>query len=212
MMAFIKIKHMKNAVLYLLFFCFISTKANAQLGLKGGLNLSYLSGLEEVVVIKEPGVSFQFAAIYKHQMVEERLALQMELKFIRKASTYRIGDYDVDGHLNYLELPVLGVFSIFEGALGLQAGPQFGFLTSVKYNFDNDEDPDKSFTDTDLNNYNNFDIGLGLGIALNLDHIFLELRHNIGLISVDNHIMLDGGSRIFDTRNYNTEFCVGVFF
>lgn len=203
---------MKKIVFPLLILCLYAFKGQAQIGIKGGVNFSYLSGFEEIVLIKEPGFAFQFAAMYKHAIIDERLAIQPELKYIRKAASYQLGDYDVDGYLNYIELPVMGVFSIFEGALGVHAGPQFGYLLSARYEFENEEDADLSFTDTDRDNYNNFDIGLALGASLHLDYFFIEIRHNAGLISIDKHIVIDGTTRKIIARNYSAELSVGCFF
>lgn len=203
---------MKNLLIIFFILGNFSFALNAQFGVKGGLNLSYVLGQEDILTQKESKISFQFGVVYKHLIKDERFAIQPELKFIRKGAKFQIDGYNVDGQLDYLEVPIMGAFNILDGLISFQAGPQFGFLTNVKYNFKKEGAPEESLEDKDRDHYSNFDIGLGFGVALNLDNFFIELRHNIGLRNVDKDIMVNGISLEPNAKNLNSELSVGHFF
>jgi hypothetical protein len=203
---------MKNLFLLFLISTYFPFAVLAQFGLKGGTNLSYISGQTDIVTQKESKVAFQFGIVYKHLLENHQFAIQPELKFIRKGARFQIGDFKVDGQLDYIEIPLMGVFNFLDGALSFQAGPQFGFLTSVVYDYEKEGAPEESFEDNDLDHYHSFDLGLAVGVALNLDNFFIELRYNIGLLDIDKDIMVNGIPLEANAKNFNAELSIGHFF
>ncbi len=203
---------MKNLFLVLFVLCSSHFVAKAQFAVKGGVNLSYISGEKDVILERESRVAFQFGVVYKHLIADEQFAIQPEIKFIRKTSNFSIEGYRVNGQLNYLEVPVMGVFNFLDGALCFQLGPQFGFLTGVKYNFKKEGSSGESFQIKERSRFNSYDIGLGFGAQVNLDHVYLELRHNIGMLDVDKDVRVDGVPVELNVHNFNAEFSVGYFF
>ena len=86
----------------------------------------------------------------------------------------------MDAKLDYIELPVLGVFNILGGIVNVHAGPQFSYLTNVVYTVREENGPTETFKNTDLNNYNQFDFGLAIGVGVELEIVMIELRYSIG--------------------------------
>jgi len=185
---------------------------SAQFGFKAGVNLSYISGREDLISNRVSKVGLQGGLMYKIHVKEDWLSVQPELIYIRKGGAFDIDQVSFDAKLDYIELPVLGVINLLGGVLNIHAGPQFSFLTKVAYTGSEASTPSNSFKDTDLSNYNSFDIGLTLGTGLELEIVMVELRYSIGFLAVEKGFSYNGQQYDPSSKNFNVQFLVGYLF
>ncbi|SFP74019.1 porin family protein [Hymenobacter arizonensis] len=117
---------MKKAVfIFLLTVCFVPL-ANAQLGVKGGLNLAELTGRD--------GESSSYKAFYHVGLFYEAkvlgpLAIQPEVQYSVAGGRLKSAFTNYDSQLHYLTVPVLAKLTV--GPVFVEAGPQFGVLLSA---------------------------------------------------------------------------------
>ncbi|RYJ37701.1 OMP_b-brl_2 multi-domain protein [Flavobacterium anhuiense] len=163
--------------------------ANAQevkYGVKGGLNLSNLSGDTDGMDLKS---KFGFhAGGFVEIKFSEKFALQPELLYSTQGT--RFDDLEVNGYktktcfnLDYINVPVMFKYFAAEKFF-IEAGPQIGFLTSAKarvkideLNIDNKEDI--------KDNFESIDFGLNFGAGYEFtENIFASARYNLGLSNI----------------------------
>ena len=165
---------MKKLSISILFALMTITTANAQnFGVKGGLNISSLSG--EDVEDFDAKTGFHFGVVAEF-MLSEAFAVQPELLFsTRGASVSEDGD-DYSLNLNYITLPLLAKFYPVTG-FSIEGGvlPAFNISAKEKYN-------DES---ADLENIKNFDFGAAIGAGYVLPSgLFFQARYNFGLSEI----------------------------
>ncbi|MCK5816320.1 MAG: PorT family protein [Flavobacteriaceae bacterium] len=183
---------MKNALLVIIIAVFSFVNINAQetkLGVKGGLNLSSISGdnTEEIDAV----TAFHFG-IMAEIPFSNKFSFQPEL--IYSGQGYRINDNTVVS--NYLNIPLMGKYYLTKG-FSLEAGPQIGFLLSAKNEGIDIKD-----------SYNKVYFGVNFGLGYKLDNgLNFGARYNLGLSDINN---IDG----FTSKNKNDIFqlSVGYFF
>lgn len=145
----------------------VSASAQLKFGVKGGVNLSNVSGDVDQNKMK---IGFMVGG-FANYAINDQLAIQPELMFAQAGCKY-----DVDGdpklELNYIVLPVMVKYSF--GAINLQAGPQFGYLLSAK----EDGDDVKEFLKS-------IDLGLNIGAGYQImENLGVEARYNLGLTNI----------------------------
>lgn len=183
--------------------------ANAQevkYGVKGGLNLSSLSGDTEGMDLKS---KFGFhAGAFVEIKFSEKFALQPELLYSTQGT--RFDDIEVDGYeaktcfnLDYINVPVMFKYFATEKFF-VEAGPQIGFLTSAKarikvddLNVDNKQDIKENFESID------FGLNFGAGYEFT-ENIFASARYNLGLANI---AKTEAGD---DSKVHNGVFSVSV--
>lgn len=106
----------------------LPTLINAQFGMKVGANISYFNGSSDIVSSRSSRIGFLGGFMYKLAIKDDWLSIQPELIVIQKGGKFNINHWKIDANLNYLEMPVLGVFNILGGLINLHAGPQFSYL------------------------------------------------------------------------------------
>ncbi|WP_426060105.1 porin family protein [Hymenobacter sp. B1770] len=117
---------MKNTFFILLLTMFFVPLANAQLGVKGGLNVAELTGRE--------GESSSYKAFYHVGVFYEAkvlgpLAIQPEVQYSVAGGKLKSAFTNYDSELHYLTVPVLAKLTV--GPVFVEAGPQFGVLLSA---------------------------------------------------------------------------------
>lgn len=181
--------------LFALFFFSISSFAQIQLGLKGGLNLSSLKG-DDAPENAENRTGFAGGAFLQYQF-SSMFAIQPELTYSMKGATEKGNfdfegfqyDYDATYKLNYLEIPVLLKLIIPTQGAGVRptifAGPSVAFKMSSKQSV---EINGQSVED-DLENIKSTDFGLvfggGLGFPLGKGELGFDIRYILGLSTID---------------------------
>ena len=94
--------------------------------------------------------------MYKIPVKEDWLAIQPELIYIQKGSEFSIEQVKIDANLEYVEFPVLGVVNFLGGIINVHAGPQFSWLSRVRYIFTDGNSPQNKLEDDDKSKYNQF--------------------------------------------------------
>jgi hypothetical protein len=166
---------MKKYVLLLgVVLCLAGTSAlaqRAQLGIKGGLNISNLSHDWDWDADAKVGAH---AGLLIHIPMDRPLALQPEVVFSMQGAEY--GDRDVE--LNYLNVPFLFMYKFPEG-FRLETGPQVGVLLSA-------EQDDNDFIERDIEHrMKKTDLGWAFGLGyLSRTGLGVDLRYNLGLTEI----------------------------
>jgi hypothetical protein len=190
----------------------IQTNAQAEFGVKGGLNLSNLY----VDEVDDEDVRIGYhAGVFVNAPVVSFFSIQPELIFSTKGSTVKYdmtffsGEYTFA--LNYIDLPVLGVFHLSE-AFNIHVGPYAGYLVSARAinrsdnGFDFDDEISRS-------NFKDFDYGLAGGLGFRSDWFHAGLRYNYGLREIGEYREVLGQSfRVSNAKNAVGQIYIGISF
>ena len=187
---------MKKTAIYLtfLFFAllitFYKSFAQAGIGLKGGLNMSSLNGLDPANFDSNHKTGYHFGA-FVNVHLGKKLALQPELVYSTQGGSIDNGLQVQDVDMNYFNVPVMFRYG---GSAGfyLEAGPQFGF-SSVEVDWN---DLDGSLKKSD------FSMCGGIGYLGSLLPIGAGLRYNHGIST---------SGDINRSTDENSDFNNGVF-
>jgi len=210
---------MKNLLIIILFLATLTSgfsQNDFSFGLKGGVNFSDVSGLPAEVTKGKIGYH---VGIVTNFGLTEKLSLQPELLYSRqgfKNSEIELrfeNDqapvvFDLNSHLDYLNIPVLLSFEAADG-LSLQGGPQIGIGIGSSTTVGNvlqgsESDIPDAFLVTGLST-NTIEVGFTAGIEyLFGDHLFAQARYVIGFTEV-----FEGGN---DRNNRNGQVSVGYKF
>jgi opacity protein-like surface antigen len=160
-------------------------QAQVQFGLKAGIN--YVNN----VFVNNPSGNegdnqYRFgyhAGVFGKVGFSNKFSLRPELlfsnkghKFAGQAGSQPAGDGSI--HLNYINLPLLAGYEIFDGLI-IMLGPEIGYLLSAKSKFESET------IDVKNNFDNNFDFGLATGFSYSLNEkIILDVRYTHGFSSV----------------------------
>ncbi len=193
----------KNLLFILTIACslVLTTAAQAQIGIKGGVTLSNLAQKafeDEGSDFEENStVGFQ-AGIFAELPIGEVFAIQPELLFIQKGgkSEFNIGNssYERNFHYNYIEVPVLAKVkagSTDGSGIGLffYGGPFVSYAINGKIDNDITILGDKTSNETDIefnddDDQRRLDWGAAFGLGLNLGSLVLDLRYDLGINNV----------------------------
>lgn len=175
----------------LAFGTFTAAQAQATLGVRGGANLSNLSGDLKNEDRFENKVGFHGGLTVNFPVVEDFFSIQPELLYSRKGFKNNSEEYtnlllqkrrregSVD--YNYLELPVLGHFNA--GPLYFEFGPQLSYLLSVNNKtelYDGDGTRISSEKDAkSKDGLSEFEVGYAAGLGFKASNgISLGIRYN----------------------------------
>ncbi len=174
---------MKKMMIVVALVAMSATAAFAQFsyGVKGGLNLSSVSNMDEEGVDVKMKPSFYLGAFAEYK-VNDFFGVSPELVYSRQGVAAEYTDevkVKLKYRLNYLNVPVLAKFYVLEG-LSVDLGPQFGFLLNSKqYVKVGGEDETE-----DLEGVKGFDFSVGMGLTYNFDQFFVQGRYNLGLTDI----------------------------
>ena len=174
-----------------------TTFGQVGIGIKGGLNLSGISGADdqlknqgnsETADVNKPG--FHGGLVFKFG-ITEKFAIQPEVLFSQKGgkttfkNTYvsNTGTVTAEGHnitsYNYLEVPILLKLTLGDGDFKyfINAGPSLGYLVGgqTKYKVTGVEETSKDINleEETIGTYkvrnNRFDVGVAAGLGVSLD-------------------------------------------
>lgn len=144
-----------------------------QLGIKGGVNFSELS-IKDISTNTLTG--YHLGAFTGVKI--GKIGIQPEVIFSQQGTTLDFNGSDLESNFTYINVPVIVKLYIL-GGLNLQIGPQFGYLTSAKTDFN----PIGEMGNSDVRSYyDNADISLALGFGIDLPfNVNLDFRYNKGL-------------------------------
>ena len=193
---------MKKLILGIALFGGLSA-ANAQidLGVKGGLNFSTLSGDSKKLYDDQTKFRTDFyVGGYANYKVTDQISFQPELLYSKQGSGLKTNDNSNTKIVTHnINIPLMGRYEIMDG-LNLEFGPQLGFLVSAKKKSEEGKlDQKEKFAD----NFKTFDFGLNFGAGYKVtDELEINARFTKGLSNMSN----------YNTNNKitNTYFSVGV--
>jgi hypothetical protein len=109
-----------------------------------------------------------------------KIGIQPEIIFSQQGSkaTYS-GSPDIESNFSYMNIPIIIKLYTIAG-INLQAGPQFGFLTSAKLKVDGADEQDVK------DQLKGSDISVALGAGWDLPFgLTIDARYNLGLSKID---------------------------
>ena len=166
----------------------------ARFGIKGGLNVSTLSGDNNDA---SPKVGAHMGGLVEIK-ITNKFAIQPELLFSLQGAKseyfYSEPGYSYSSenkiNLSYINLPVMAKFYVIP-KLSLEAGPQLGLLVGAKNKYTETEN-EGGFVQTYSSSSDikgglkTAEAALNLGASYHFtDHIFVQARFCIGLTSID---------------------------
>lgn len=135
-------------------------------GVKGGVNISDLIVTNSANYFPNEAfstrISYHIGTFVKHSF-SEQFGLQIEVLFSNKGYKHKLEDQTINVSLNYLNWPVLLVYSPIK-KLEFELGPEFGYLIIGEPII------------------NNFDLGIDIGARYNISPKFsLGARYSNGI-------------------------------
>ena len=161
---------MKRLIFFTIALLCITTIYGQEIGVgaKAGVNFASLNGDFENGKAR---TSFHFGAVVPITL-NEKFTIQPELLYSSQGADSSVDDDEVL-KLNYINIPLILKYYVID-RLSLEAGPQIGFLTSAKAEFDGESEDIKDITKS-------IDFGLNIGAAYELDNgINFGLRYFFG--------------------------------
>lgn len=147
-------------------------QAQVSVGAKGGLNVSNLSGINDMQGFKSSALLGVHLGGYATFNLGRNFAIQPEVLFSTQGATLDLMGEEENLKLNFINIPVMIKFLTNKG-LYLEAGPQIGFRAGdVKWG---DENLSEEFKNTELS------ACLGLGFQPTKSAFGLGARYNLGL-------------------------------
>lgn len=162
-------------------------------GVKGGVNFSNFRvddvGDNNIKAGLNLGLFFKMP-------IAQAVAIQPELLYSSKGSkleynNFLQGEGEYRFNFNYLELPIMAVFSIGDN-FNIQAGPYVAYLSSVNIKDMEEDGSIQGVKDLDESNFNRFDYGLAAGIGADFNGFTAGVRYNYGLNEVGESGSLSG--------------------
>jgi hypothetical protein len=103
-----------------------------------------------------------------------KIGIQPELLFSQQGTKVKLDGSDFESNFSYINIPiVLKLYTV--GGLNLQAGPQFGFLSSADWHGEDVKDFLKG---------SDFSLALGVGWDLPFG-LTIDARYNLGLSDIN---------------------------
>ena len=162
------------------------------LGVKVGLNLARFSFDEDDFLLESDGRTGLLAGVFITREIQEGFGLQIEGLITQKGDKLEdtFFDEEFDVKLTYLEIPVLGRYTLpirtGETRVHILAGPAFGLKIGDHQELDGEE-IDEDF-DQDLKGA---DIGFALGGAVEFGLFHVDARYTWGLVNINDDEFAD---------------------
>ncbi len=154
-------------------------------GIKGGLNLSDVTKLEEHNSVTK----FHIGALTEI-FLNDKFSVQPEILYSAQGATFTryfaaddyIEAYSSPLKLNYITIPIMAKYYILD-KFSIQAGPQLGFVT--KSEIETNSFSPKKIKQNIKDETNIFDFGLNFGLGYELPQgVFFEARYNTGFTKI----------------------------
>ena len=158
-------------------------QARLDIGLKGGLNFSSLNTSSNAAQTYNSRTGYHFGAYFLVKLT--KIGIQPEILFSKQGQQFKVNSQNYSSNFDYISIPVILKLYI-AGGLNLQAGPQFGFLSSAKGDLI-DKATNAVTTGQDLKNFvKSSDVTLAVGAGWDLPFgLNITARYNIGLSDVN---------------------------
>lgn len=182
----------------------LAPKAQAQFGVKGGVNFAQLQGRDgEDASYK---TFYHVGVLYQAHIIGP-LSIQPEVQYSVQGSDLKGAFTDYETKLHYFTVPVLAKVTL--GPIFVEAGPQFGYLVSANQNgkvqvSSTNGNPGYGQVDqTATDNYKRADFSLAAGAGLKFSALSIGARYVAGLNDINDAKYLTG---INDPRLKNRVF------
>lgn len=175
-------------------------QAQFALGLKGGLNIAKFDISQGTSNIdNRTGYHGGAFALFKFA----KFGIQPEILFSKQGSEFSVDTENYEANFDYINIPVLVKLYLVAG-LNIQAGPQFGFLTTSEIKTTIGSISTTQDVKDQLDNKSDVSIAVGAGWDLPFG-LTLDARYNFGVseIKVDND---------FDLKNKVIQISLGYKF
>ncbi len=194
-------------------FANVNAQEEMQFGVKGGLNISTITG--DDVDSFDSRTCMHFGVVMELP-ISEKFSFQPELLYSCQGADYSEDFIDLDGtiksvnaayegtvKLDYLNIPLIAKLYVSEG-FSLEIGPQVGFLISAKDEYDWNGDTGEE----DIKEYvKGLDIGAVIGVGYKLEGgLNFGGRYNLGLTDAND------GYEVGTYKNGVIQAYVGYFF
>jgi predicted small secreted protein len=153
---------------------------NPQFGIKGGLNAASETasdGRNSSQTNARAGIHIGF---FMELPINAKFDFQPELLYSMQGGSYKDGGRTYTDKIDYINLPIIFKWYVWQRRLSVDFGPQFGYMINAKVSRGRD-----SVNIYDSDELNKFDASLALGLSYKLtDNINLGLRGTAGLTNV----------------------------
>jgi hypothetical protein len=156
-----------------------SGQVQVALGLKGGLNLSKIDFSQGASNI-DNRTGFHGGAFALFKLT--KIGIQPEILFSKQGASYTVNTDNFEANFDYINVPIILKLYLAAG-LNLQAGPQFGFLSTSELinTTTNVTDPQDAKSLFDKKS----DLSIALGAGWDLPFgLTIDARYNIGVSDV----------------------------
>lgn len=178
---------MKKIALFLVFVGIIAfaNQANGQaqfaLGIKAGPNFAKVD-VNDPDATWKGRTGFHGGAFALIKLT--KIGIQPELLFSQQGSKVKFNSQDYDANFSYVNIPVILKLYTVAG-INLQAGPQFGFLTTAESDYNPLTNQPQNGADL-KGAYKKSDLSLALGAGWDLPFgITIDARYNLGLSKIE---------------------------
>lgn len=156
------------------------SQAQFALGIKGGPNFANLDVNSSVSSNYENRTGFHAGAFALIKLT--KIGIQPEILFSRQGSNFQFNSNDAEANFDYINIPIILKLYTVAG-INLQAGPQFGFLSSGEIR----RTVNGVRTVQDAKDaYKGSDFSLALGAGWDLPFgLTLDARYNLGLSKIN---------------------------
>ena len=206
---------MKKILLAAILFA-LAFNVNAQelkYGLKAGINLANLTGVDEF----DSETKFGYhAGGFLHIGLAEKFGLQPEILFSTQGTEFTVedlsGSQDFKFNLTYINVPIMAKFYPIPG-FSIQAGPQFGLLLGADF----ESEISGVTAELDVKDgVNNLDLSAAFGLGYEINKLNVGARYTLGLNDIQGDaISIDGTSpaeKLPDFKNGVFQVYVGYAF
>lgn len=192
------------------------TTADAQLGIKAGMNVSSLTQTDELISNKSGRTGWNAGISYRLP-ISNALAIQPELLYIERGTEFDIEfsifRTEIESEFKYVEIPVLAYLKLGDLPINVHVGPYFGYLADIEYRFSTilQDGSVEDEIDDNRDDYNRSDYGFVAGVGLQFQRVTIDLRFTRGLQQNDNGF--DFRSLTFNekAKNVSIQGFVGYF-
>jgi len=177
---------------------FAMAQAQFALGIKGGLNFANLDVKGSASSNYNNRTGYHAGAFALIKVAS--FGIQPEILFSKQGTKYSVNTTDYEANFDYINVPIMIKFYLPLG-LNLQAGPQFGFLTTSEIKTTAGS---ISSTQDAKDFYKSSDVAASFGVGWDLPFgLTVDGRYNLGLSKIND------GSNNNDTKNQVFQISVG---
>jgi len=153
---------------------------NNQFGIKGGLNAA--NGIFNTPDNQEDGRIGIHLGVFLEVPVSPKVIFQPELVYSMQGDGFKEQGLSFTVSMDYINLPLMFKFDVWQQRLSIDAGLQLGYLTSAKISA---AGVSLELSDVVGEELNKLDAAIGFGMSYKLtDKLDLVWRANIGIINV----------------------------